>query len=1334
MIRTPALRAQFAQAPRRTAVLRSLACLVVLCGLPVLRADAVSVTGLTVDNATVQGGAILWFRAQLSGPAPDGASVGLQSDDPNALTLPATVQPFGQDHVVFSALAGSVSVSTLVTLSASYGGGTASTTVTVLPGAAPPRMLFFSITPQILTSGGSATMTISLSGPAPESGVAVSVSGGGSALPLSTTYAVMAGQSSASFTVIAGVVNVFTTLNITAIYGTNTIYASVWINPPPTTVKLGSYTISPSTVTGGDAVTLGLTLTGPAPPGGAAVDMSTGSPAALSLLTPWVIPEGQTSASISVRTGTVTSATTFTSSASFNGASMTATLTVNPATTPTPKLSSVSVYPSTLQAGDSATVNLMLSGPAPPGGAAVSLSSGNPSMFPVPSQFTIPAGQTGASFNETAGPVTTVASIDISAGFGGANLSARVTINPVAPAVILSSLSVSPTSVNSGDMVTVSFSLNGQAPSGGAAISFSSNNSTAAPLPAQSVIPAAQTSGSLTVRISAIATTAIPVTITASYGGATLTATLTVNPATPEAALSSLSVSPASVNSGGTVTVNLTLTAPAPTGGALVSIGSNNQALPVQASYTIPAGQTGGSFTAVAGSVTAATTVSLKALYGIGSKIATVTVNPPAANAPAAPDPSLSSVSITPASVISGGTATVQLMLTGPAPAGGATVTLYSANGAFPVPASYSIPAGQTGGSFTVQTGTVTVAATVSVGAGYRGASKYATESLLPVAAPVSLGGIDIHPTMVASGDAATLALKLTAAAPAGGVVVAITGGGAAFPAQATYTIPEGQLAASFSVQAGAVTTATTVTVLAVYGAASQSAMVTVEPSVSHAPAAVGLSSVAVNPASVAAGSTAQLVLELNGPAPQEGALVSVSSANPAAFPLLSSYLVPAWQTSASFAVEAGSVTAATTVAVGAGFGGNSRVTTTTVTPLSSAPVLSTLAIVPAKIFSAGAVAVTVMLSAPAPPQGATIAFSGGDPVVFPVPSSIVIPSGQTTATFSVQAGTVPSARTVVLSAVYGGATSTADVMLFPATAGAALSSIAVTPATVLSGATATVTLTLSEPAPAEGATLSVFSSDRATFPTLKSYVIGAGHGSVSFGVRAGSVAASTAADITAAYAGQSQSAAVTVAPPSAATLSSMTINPETIASGGTATLAVVLSAPAPAEGALVSISSGDASAFPAPESHLIPAGQRSAYIPIVSGQVTAETQVPVSANYGGQNQVAMVTVLPNPTDVSLVSLQVNSTVVGGSTATVTLTLNGPAPAAGAVVSLSTGDAATFPAQTSYLSPAGQTRASFSVLTGAVAVTTTVPLSAGYGGASEQATVTVTHIPPRGRR
>jgi len=191
----------------------------------------------------------------------------------------------------------------------------------------------------------------------------------------------------------------------------------------------------------------------------------------------------------------------------------------------------------------------------------------------------------------------------------------------------LSSVALNPTSMTGGSPSTGTVSLSGPAPSGGAAVSLSSDNTTAATVPASLTVAAGASSATFTVSTSAV-TASTPVTISASYAGVTKTALLTVvSQALPN--LTSLTLNPTSVTGGSPSTGTVTLSGPALTGGAQVMLSSNNGAASVPASVTIAAGASSATFTVSTSAVTTSTPVTISASYTGTTKTAPLTVAPP---------------------------------------------------------------------------------------------------------------------------------------------------------------------------------------------------------------------------------------------------------------------------------------------------------------------------------------------------------------------------------------------------------------------------------------------------------------------------------------------------------------------------------------------------------------------------------------------------------------------------------------------------------------------------------------------------------------------------------
>jgi hypothetical protein len=112
--------------------------------------------------------------------------------------------------------------------------------------------------------------------------------------------------------------------------------------------------------------------------------------------------------------------------ASINGQATRAILTVGASQV---ALSSFTVTPSTVVGGDVVRGTVILTAPAPAGGAAVALSA-NSSSITMPAIVTVPAGKTNASFSVKTRRVRATTIAALTASYSGSSLSANVTITP----------------------------------------------------------------------------------------------------------------------------------------------------------------------------------------------------------------------------------------------------------------------------------------------------------------------------------------------------------------------------------------------------------------------------------------------------------------------------------------------------------------------------------------------------------------------------------------------------------------------------------------------------------------------------------------------------------------------------------------------------------------------------------------------------------------------------------------------------------------------------------------------------------------------------------------
>jgi uncharacterized repeat protein (TIGR03803 family) len=388
-------------------------------------------------------------------------------------------------------------------------------------------------------------------------------------------------------------------------------------------------------------------------------------------------------------------------------------------------VSSLTFNPSSIPNGGTTTGTVTLSAAAPSGGSVVGLTDDNASVLNVPSGVTVPAGATTATFQATAKNLFVLSNtvVTVTATLGNSTAQASVTVTT---GIAVTSISMNPSSVTGGNSSTGTVTIASPAPSGGneVLISLSQNPPCTLPVilpnPNPVTVPAGQTSVSFTVG-STSTTTSCTAPIYGQSGGATVSTNFTVQPGSSGPTISSLTLNPTSVTGGSNSTGTVTLSSPAPSGGSVVSLSSNNAAATVPSSVTVAAGSTSARFNVTTTSVTTTTTATITATLGSSSQQASLTINP-------ASTVTLSSLTLNPTSVTGRNSSTGTVTLTAAAPSGGASVTLSSSNTSVAtVPSSVTVSAGQTSASFGVKTQRVSSTTSVVISATYATTTKQAT-------------------------------------------------------------------------------------------------------------------------------------------------------------------------------------------------------------------------------------------------------------------------------------------------------------------------------------------------------------------------------------------------------------------------------------------------------------------------------------------------------------------------------------------------------------------------------------------------------------------------------
>jgi outer membrane protein assembly factor BamB len=187
----------------------------------------------------------------------------------------------------------------------------------------------------------------------------------------------------------------------------------------------------------------------------------------------------------------------------------------------------------------------------------------------------------------------------------------------------------------------------------------------------------------------------------------------------------------------------------------------------------------------------------------------------------------LSSLTLSPTTVIGGNSSTGTVTLSGPASAGGATVTLSSNSTSAQVPTSVSVLAGATMAVFTVTTSAVSGSTSATITGTY-GTAQTATLMVNPP----TLTSVTLNPTSVQGGVSSAGMVTLSGKAPAGGAVVTLSSSNtAAAQVLASTTVTTGATTAAFTVTTSAVSSSTPVTITGTYGI-NQRATLTVTPAV----------------------------------------------------------------------------------------------------------------------------------------------------------------------------------------------------------------------------------------------------------------------------------------------------------------------------------------------------------------------------------------------------------------------------------------------------------------------------------------------------------------------
>jgi hypothetical protein len=752
-------------------------------------------SSLELSQSSVLGGGNVTATVKLTAPAPTGGAVVNITSANAAATVPQTVNiAAGQSSATFTVGTTAVATDTDVKLEAIGNDTKAAATLKVLA----PAPATLTLAPSSVRGGANSTGTVTLNGPAPTGGLTVSLSSNKSDATVPQSVTVAAGETSKTFTVTTSPVVNETAASITATTAGGTKSATLTL----TRAQVSNLSVSPSTITSGATATGTVSIDAPAPAGGTSVSLAVDKSAA-SVTSTVVIPAGQTTATFTVFTSSVSADTTVFISANANNSSRSNSFTVQPARqVPT----SVTLNPTSVLGGAAAQGTVLIGAPAPAGGLSVALTSNNAAAT-VPGTVLVPAGQTSATFNVATAAVTAPATATITASAGGVSVSSNLTVRVLAPTTLV----FSPATLTGGASSTATVTVSDPAPTAGTTVLLSSNN-VAAKVPVSVKIAAGQTSATFVVTSVAVAAD-VNASITATVGTQALSNTLVVKAAVAQ----SVTFLPSSVLGGKASVGTVTLNGITAVGGRVVQLRSSNPAIAaVPASVTVPVGKNVITFNVTTSAVLTSSNVTITATTGVVEASGTLNVRPVV----------VKTVVLNPLTVVGPASSIGTITLTEAAPVGGVVVTLSSNNANAVVPASISIAAGKTSGTFTTTTKATGTPQVATITAGLNGAASTGTLTVTPVL----VSTLTVAPTSVTGGTNATGTVKLVSAPTVDTVVTLTSANTAIVTVPATVTVLKGTTTATFTVTTKKPAAQTAVTLSAVTGGAAKTVSVTVKP------------------------------------------------------------------------------------------------------------------------------------------------------------------------------------------------------------------------------------------------------------------------------------------------------------------------------------------------------------------------------------------------------------------------------------------------------------------------------------------------------------------------
>ena len=787
----------------------------------------------------------------------------------------------------------------------------------------------------------------------------------------------------------------------------------------------------------------------------------------------------------------------------------------------------------------------------------------------------------------------------------------------ILPALTVGSTTCSPTSLAPAASTICTVTLSSAARFGGATVTVGTTGSISATT--QLTIAAGSTSGTFSATAGQF-TTSQSASVTASINGISQSASLSlVAPVTP-VTVTGLQCGSSTLASNASTTCTVAINQAAPAGGTPVTItGGIANVLTVPGTVTVGAGSTSATFTAAAGSLTTSQTVTL----GAGSQTFNISLVGPTTVTVAA-------LQCATSSLVPAISTVCTVTLSQAAPIGGSAVTITGGiPNALTVPASVTVLAGATTGTFTATAGSVTTNQTATLTAALNGSSKSYS---ITVVAPVLVSSFQCGSSSLTPNASTTCTITLNQPATSGGVIVTILGGIAnVLAVPALVTVPAGATTATFTASTGAFSTGQTTTITAVLNWYSQQFTLSLVASTTP----MTVTGLQCGSSSLTSNVSTSCTVTMNQAAPAGGTPVMITGgiANVLAVP--AAVTVAAGSTTATFTITAGSLATSQTATLGAGSQtfNISLVAATTVTSLQCSS---------SSLVSNVSTTCSVTMNQAAPAGGALVTITGGIANVLTVPATVTVTGGSTSAIFTATAGSLVVSQTAVLGA--GGQTFSISLVAPMIVTGLQCGS-----SSLASNASTTCTVTINQAAPAGGTPVTITGGITNVLTVPASVTVAAGSTTAAFTATAGTLTTNQTVTL---GAGSQNFNISLVAPAGTPTLNSLNCNPFAVSPNSTGTCTVGLVAAAPTAVA-VTLTSNNAGLI-LPSQVTIAAGASSGTFGFTTTS-TLSGWLSITATLGSSS---MSLVLPIAPPSATASLSCPASAAAGGSVTCQLTLH----------------------------------------------------------------------------